>query len=185
MQVCLLTIECLVYQCVANTDISGVLSTLDRCYVSFEPVLYRPHTQTRVVFFLGFPDRVPVGFSQIAFPMTVLLEDDRYRFRSRGKTGSFMLDHDLGHLCRGRRLQISGHSDFGIFSNVGASFHFDLGVSGYCICCLSCASSLEVMYMTLAAFICDADDPCSVITAYDPESSFTMSPRSTTLPLYF
>ena len=40
------------------------------------------------------------------------------------------------------------------------------------------------MYMTFAA-VCDADDPCSVNTAYDPESSFTMSPRSTTLPLYF
>ena len=36
---------------------------------------------------------------------------------------------------------------------------------------------------SLAAVICDADDPCSVNTAYDPESSFTMSPRSTTLPL--
>ena len=38
---------------------------------------------------------------------------------------------------------------------------------------------------SLAAVICVADDPCSVNTAYDPESSFTMSPRSTTLPLYF
>ena len=36
-----------------------------------------------------------------------------------------------------------------------------------------------------AAVICDADDLCSVNTAYDPASSFTMSPRSTTLPLYF
>ena len=34
----------------------------------------------------------------------------------------------------------------------------------------------------LAAVIWDAEDPCSVNTAYDPESSFTMSPRSTTLP---
>ena len=39
--------------------------------------------------------------------------------------------------------------------------------------------------MILAAVICEADDPCSVNTAYDPESSFTMSPRSTTRPLYF
>ena len=39
--------------------------------------------------------------------------------------------------------------------------------------------------MTFVAVICDADDPCSVNTAYHPESSFTMSPRSTTLPLYF
>ena len=39
--------------------------------------------------------------------------------------------------------------------------------------------------MTFAAVICDADDPCSVNTALDPESSITMSPRSTTRPLYF
>ena len=38
--------------------------------------------------------------------------------------------------------------------------------------------------MTFAAVICDADDPCSVNTAQDPESSFTMSPRSTNRPLY-
>ena len=42
-----------------------------------------------------------------------------------------------------------------------------------------------LMSMTLAAVICDADDPCSVNTSYDPESSFRMSPRSTTPPLYF
>ena len=38
-----------------------------------------------------------------------------YRFRSRRTTGSSMFDHDFGHLCRGRRIQMSGHSDFGIF----------------------------------------------------------------------
>ena len=41
------------------------------------------------------------------------------------------------------------------------------------------------MSITFAAVICDADDPCSVNTAYAPESSFTMSPWSTTLILYF
>ena len=46
-------------------------------------------------------------------------------------------------------------------------------------------NSLEIMSMTFAAVICDADDPCSVNTAYGPESSFTKSPPSTTLPLYF
>ena len=45
--------------------------------------------------------------------------------------------------------------------------------------------SLEIMSMTFAAVIWDANDPCSVNTAYDPESSFTISPRSTTRPLYF
>ena len=41
------------------------------------------------------------------------------------------------------------------------------------------------MSMTFATVICDADDPCSVNTAHDPESSLAMSPRSTSRPLYF
>ena len=32
-----------------------------------------------------------------------------------------MRDQDLGHLCFGRRIHSSGHSDLGIFSNLGAS----------------------------------------------------------------
>ena len=43
------------------------------------------------------------------------------RFRSRGTTVSSILDHDLGHLCRGRRIQMSGHSDCGILNNLWAS----------------------------------------------------------------
>ena len=39
--------------------------------------------------------------------------------------------------------------------------------------------------MTFAAVIRDTDDPHSVNTALDPESSFTISPRSTSRPLYF
>ena len=34
-----------------------------------------------------------------------------HRFRPRGTTGFSILDHDLGHLCRGRRIPMSGHSD--------------------------------------------------------------------------
>ena len=32
--------------------------------------------------------------------------------------------HDFGHLCCGRRIHTSGHSDFGILSNLGASSNF-------------------------------------------------------------
>ena len=63
-----------------------------------------------------------------------------YRFLQRGTTGSSMLDHDLGHLCRGRRIQMSGHSDLGFFSKYVNIFHFYLGVSRYCVCCLSFAT---------------------------------------------
>ena len=34
-----------------------------------------------------------------------------YRIRSRRTTGSSIVDHDFGHLCRGRRIHMSGHSD--------------------------------------------------------------------------
>ena len=44
-----------------------------------------------------------------------------YRFRSRTITGSSMFDHDFGPLCHVRRIHTSGHSDFGILSNLGAS----------------------------------------------------------------
>ena len=62
-----------------------------------------------------------------------------HRFCSRGTTGSSTLDHDLGQLCRGRRIQMSGHSDFGIFNNLGI-LHIYLGRRRYCVCCLSIAS---------------------------------------------
>ena len=44
-----------------------------------------------------------------------------YNFRSIGTAGSSMPYQDFGHLCRGRRIHRSGHSDFGIFCNLGAS----------------------------------------------------------------
>ena len=97
-----------------------------------------------------------------------------------------MLDHDLGHFCFGRRIQISGHSDFGIFSDCGASYIFTWEKADTAsAACPAHRGSPDFMSMIFAAVIWDADDPCSVHTAYDPQSSFTMSPRSTTLPLYF
>ena len=61
---------------------------------------------------------------------------------------------------------MSGHSDLGIFNNLGASF--------ICIwvladtasaACPAQPGSLETISMTFAVVICDADDPCSVNTA--------------------
>ena len=51
-----------------------------------------------------------IGFSQIAFSTIVLPN-------LRGTIGSSILDH-FGHLCRGGRIQMSGHSDFGFFHNL-------------------------------------------------------------------
>ena len=89
-----------------------------------------------------------------------------WKFRSRGTTQSSIVDHDLHHFCRVRRILISGHSDLGIFNNFGASsiFTWVLGDTA------SSArpadpGSLDMISVTFAAVICDADDPCSVNTA--------------------
>ena len=39
-----------------------------------------------------------------------------------------------------RRIQMSGHSDLGIFNNFVSIFHFHLSISRYCVCCLSIAT---------------------------------------------
>ena len=79
-----------------------------------------------------------------------------------------------------------GHSGFGIFNNVGAAsiLTWEYADTASAVSPAH-PSSLDIMSMTFVAVIIDADDPCSVNTAYDPESSFTMSPLSTTLPMYF
>ena len=68
-----------------------------------------------------FPNRAAIGFSQIAFPITVLPKDDLTDFVQEERLGLSKLDHDFGHLCRGRRIHMSGHSDLEIFNNFGAS----------------------------------------------------------------
>ena len=133
-----------------NRLLYWVLSTSDQDFVSFQPILCHPHTQIRIILFHDVQRDIPNSetFSQPYFNRifsNCLCHNSPSkgwpdRFRSRGTTESSILDHDFGHLCRGRRIQISGHSDFGIFSNVGASSIFVLGVNWYCVCCLSCAS---------------------------------------------
>ena len=81
---------------------------------------------------------------------------------------------------------MSGHSDLGIFNNFGASLIFTwVKADTASAACPAQSGSLEMISMPFAAVICDADEPCSMSTAQDPESSFTISPRTTTLPLYF
>ena len=60
--------------------------TSDQDFVSFQPIFGHPHTQTRITLFRGVrismpnwkpsPNRTSIGFSQIAFPITVLAKDD-------------------------------------------------------------------------------------------------------------
>ena len=88
---------------------------------------YIVHIQTRIEPVLGlqvstpnselFPNRVPMELSRIAFPTIVLPKDHG----TDSVQEDSILDHDLGHLCRGGRVQMSGRSDLGISHNLGAS----------------------------------------------------------------
>ena len=73
-----------------------------------------------------------------------------------------MSAHDFGHLCRGRRIRISGHSDFGILTNFGV-FHIQADTAS--AACPAQSGGLAMTSITSAAVICDADEPCSVNTA--------------------
>ena len=74
-------------------------------------------------------------------------------------TGSSILDHDFGHLCFGRRIQISGHSGFGIFSNVGASSILTwVQADTASATCPAHPGRLGIISITHAAVICDAED---------------------------
>ena len=179
-----------------NQLLYWVLSTSDQCFVSFQPIWCHPHTQIRTILFHCVRTSIPnlETFSQPYFNriFSNCLSHNSpakgwpCRFRSRGTTGSSILDHDFGHLCSGRRIQMSGHSDLGIFSNFVASFIFTWEKADTATAaCPAQPGSLEMTSMTFGAVICDADDPCSVNTVQDPESSFTISPRRTTRPLYF
>ena len=114
-----------------NQRLSQVFSTLGHCFVSSQPIPYCPTYKNKKWFFSVykwafpiwnfFPTVFQLNFLKIGFLITVLPKDDRTDLAQEEKTGSSILDHDLGHLCFGRRIQVSGHSDFGIFNNDGAS----------------------------------------------------------------
>ena len=71
--------------------------TSDQDFVSFQPILCRPHTQIRIILFhdvqrdipnLEFsPSHVSIGFSQIAIPIIVLPKDDRTDSAQEEKQG--------------------------------------------------------------------------------------------------
>ena len=61
---------------------------------------------------------------------------------------------------------MSGYSDFGIFNNFGASSNFTFVLADAAsAACPAQPGSLDMISMTFAAAICDADEPCSVNTA--------------------
>ena len=121
--------------------------------------------------------RLPVSPWNWAFFYRAQQPPCPYKFRSR-RTESSMNYHDIGHFCFGRRIHTSGHSDYRIFSSCCASYISTWENADHAsAACPSQSGSRAITSITFAAVICDADKPCSVNTAWAPESSFTMSHR--------
>ena len=77
-----------------------------------------------------------------------------------------MFDQEFGHLCRGRRIHMSGHSDLGIFQQSWSILQFYLSMGRTAsAACPSQPGNLAVTSIIFAAVIWDADEPCSVKTA--------------------
>ena len=77
------------------------------------------HDERRDIPNLEFsPIHVSKGFSQIAFPTIVLPKDDRTNSFQEERLGLPYWTMILAILCRGRRIQMSRHSDLGIFNNL-------------------------------------------------------------------
>ena len=108
-----------------NRLVSSELSSLDRCFVSFQPVLCRARTEKNGPLSRFTNNHSQFGtFSQPCSSRNLsncLYQKATVQICASRTTGSSMLDHDLGHLCSGRRIQKSGQSDFIIFNNVSAS----------------------------------------------------------------
>ena len=101
------------------------------------------------------------------------------KIRSRRSTRSSILDQDFGHLCHGWRIQLY------VLRYEASSILIWILANTASAACPAHSGSFVMTSITFAAVTSDADEPCSVITLREPESSFAMSPRCTTRPLYF
>ena len=138
---------------VGSPKSTSLLSTLPhRINIVFlsSQFLCHPHTQIRLILFhdeqrdipyVDFsPNRVSIGFSQIAFPIIVLPKDDRTDSTQEERL-------DLPHWAMIWAICVVVDESrcldtpiFGIFNNLWASSIFTWGFSRYCVCCLSIAT---------------------------------------------
>ena len=105
------------------------------------------------------PNLISIGFSQIAFPIIVLPKDDR--------TDSAQEEEQLGlpywTMIWATSVVVDESKCQDIFgaSSILTWILADIASAA----CPAHPGSLEMISMTFAAVICDADDPCSVNTA--------------------
>ena len=165
-----------------NQLLYGVLSTSEQCFHSFQPILCHPQIQTRITLFHGLRisilnvklshNRTSKGFFQIPFPITVLPKDDYTDFAQEERLGLPYWTM-IWAICvvvdesKCLDIPIWEFSIILVHLLILTCVKEDTASAA----CPAQPGSLEMISMTFAAVICDAEDPCSVNTAWDPESS--------------
>ena len=154
---------------------SSTSSTWDSDSAFFDTFLCLPRFPTRIS--LVFDEHMDIPNRYFSHPspnrtFTNCLPDHNpasgwlYRFRSRGTTGSSMFDQDCGHLRRGSRIHMSGHSDCGLSNIFGASFIFiEYELIPRRPLVLHNLAALQWHPLLLRPVIWDADEPSFVNTA--------------------
>ena len=155
-----------------NHPTSSIASTWDSHSASF---WCRPRAPI-----LCFSNRIPMRLFSVSFPKIIQQVGDHPDFVQEELLGLQCWPKVWGHLCGDGRMHSPGHSDFGIFSNVGACSISCVSLHWYCVGCLSCT-----IWWTCNAL---QDLTCrrTLLSEYNIRawSSVTMSLGSTTLLLY-
>ena len=143
------------------------------CFLFCLPVWHRPHTLIRIVLFhdvhrdihnLEFsPSHVSIGFSQIAFPIIVLPEDDRTDPFREERLGLQYWTMILAICVVVDESKCLDTPILDFLKQFVSIFHLTWVLADTAsAACPSQPGSLEMISMILAAVIWDAEDPCSV-----------------------
>ena len=93
--------------------------------------------------------------------------------------------HDFGHRERGRRLQIASHSDSDNLHRFGSSYMFSwVYADTASLASPAHPASLKMTSSTLAASICDAEDPCCPILNAWGDTSLKEQQSGLVYPLF-
>ena len=133
-----------------------------------------------------WPIILPAELLRVLVPSIIPIMDVRTSVFPMAPQALVMLSHDLGLRERGKRIQMTGHSASGNLNHLGTSSNSTwVYADTASLASPAQSGSREVASRNLAGVLFDAEEPCPVITAWEPESSFTASPRNKTRPSYF
>ena len=173
---------------------SIISSTWELYSAVFQTFSCHPRVLTRTILVFGEQKDMP---SPVLFPIQVPIELPQIVFPTRGQQldvrTSFVREEPPGLRCLTMIWAIYAVEDVSIHLDI-QTVNFDkCGASSILPGCklilrrrlVQGILSSAITSISFAAVVCEADDPRSVNTTCAAESSFTMSPRNMSRPVYF